>query len=75
VQGPVYKTMDLNFIKLIPLAGRKSVEVRVDAFNVFNTVNFTPTAGVSATTLSGYQLSVSGASSGRVVQLVGRFNW
>ena len=41
--------------------------------NAFDAVNFTPTAGVGGTTLSNYQ--ITGADSGRVIQLVARYNW
>ena len=73
IQSPIFRTMDLNFVKNIPFSGRRSVEFRIDALNVFDAVNFTAEDGVGSTTLSGWQ--ITGANSGRVVQLVFRVNW
>jgi hypothetical protein len=73
IQGPTIRNFDLNFVKSVRIQGRRSVEFRVDALNVLDMVNFTPTTAVGATTLSGWQLT--GADSGRVVQLVVRLNW
>ncbi len=73
IQAPIFRTMDLNIVKMIPLAGRRSLEIRIDALNVFDTVNFTPVTGIGSTVQSGYQ--ITGATSGRVVQLVTRVNW
>ena len=73
IHGPIFRTADLNVVKTIRMAGRRSVEVRVDALNVFDFVNFTPETGIGQTSLAGYQ--VDSATSGRVVQLVVRFNW
>ena len=73
IQGPLFWTMDLNVVKIIPLAGRQSFEVRVDAFNLFNTVNFDPETGIGSTTRDGWK--VDSATSGRVVQIVTRFSF
>lgn len=73
IMGPIFRTMDLNLVKDIRIAGRKSIQFRIDALNVFDAVNFDATTGIGSTTLSGYQ--VDSATSGRVVQLVARFNW
>lgn len=40
IQGPGQATVDLNFNKTIPLNGARRLEVRVEAFNLFNRVNF-----------------------------------
>ena len=73
IMGPIFRTMDLNIVKDVRIAGRKSIQFRIDALNVFDAVNFNPTTGIGQTTLSGYQ--ITSATSGRVVQLVARFNW
>ena len=33
--------LDLSTSRIIPVAGRRRLEIRLDAFNVLNTVNFT----------------------------------
>ncbi len=71
--GPVFKTVDLNFRKLVTLSGRKTLEFRMDMLNVFDIVNFTPVTGVSSTTDAGYQ--ITGANSARTIQIVSRFSW
>lgn len=73
VQGPVFRTMDLNVVKQVRLNNRRSLEFRIDALNLFDAVNFTPVSGIGSTAVSGYQ--ITGATSGRTVQLVARFNW
>jgi len=73
ITGPTYRTADISIVKEIRLAGRQNVQLRVDMLNAFDAVNFTPTAGVGGTTLSNYQ--ITSADSGRIVQLVARYNW
>jgi hypothetical protein len=65
--------MDLSIAKDVRVSGNKTVQVRFDLLNAFDVVNFTPITGVGGTTLSSYQ--ITGADSGRTIQLVMRFNW
>jgi hypothetical protein len=71
--GPTYRTADISIVKEIRLVGRQNVQLRVDMLNAFDAVNFTPVAGVGSSTLANYQITA--ADSGRVVQLVARYNW
>jgi hypothetical protein len=73
IQGPVFWTMDLNVVKVIPIGGRRSFEVRLDAFNLFDTVNYSPETGIGSTNRDGWK--VDSATSGRVLQLVTRFSF
>ena len=74
VTGPTYRTADISIVKEIRLAGRQNVQLRIDMLNVFDAVNFTPVGRRGRDrTLSNYQLT--GADSGRVIQLVARYNW
>jgi hypothetical protein len=73
IQGPVFWTMDLNVVKIIPVGGRRSFEVRLDAFNLFDTVNYSPETGIGSTNRDGWK--VDSATSGRVLQLVTRFSF
>jgi hypothetical protein len=40
VTGPMYWKVDMSFVKRIPVYKNVRVEVRMDLFNIFNTVNF-----------------------------------
>ena len=59
------------------------MEFRVDALNVFNSVNFIPLTGMTITNnrasgsaLSAYEVtSLTGTNTARVVQLVSRIRW
>ena len=77
ITGPVYRTMDISFLKEVRLAGRKNVQFRFDLLNAFDAVNLTPVAGVGSTTASGYEITQAngGANFGRTIQFVTRFNW
>src|SRR4029077_682003 len=44
VRGPNYWTMDMAASKSVALGGRARLQIRVEAFNLFNRVNFTPPA-------------------------------
>ena len=80
VTGPFYKNFDMSIVKDVRIQGRQSIQFRIDMLNMLDNVNFTPVAGVTpnstalpATVLSSYQ--ITGATSGRIIQLVARFNW
>jgi hypothetical protein len=40
VRGPDYRNVDLSLSRLVPAGGRAAVEVRAEAFNLLNRVNF-----------------------------------
>ena len=42
--GAGYFKTDMSFVKRFPVGRRINVEARMDLFNVFDTVNFTPTS-------------------------------
>jgi hypothetical protein len=44
VRGPNYWTMDMAASKSVPLGGQARLQIRIEAFNLFNRVNFTPPA-------------------------------
>jgi len=46
IEGPGQATVDLNFSKTLPVGGARRLEVRVEAFNLFNRVNFGVPANV-----------------------------
>jgi hypothetical protein len=77
VRGPRLVRFDLSAVKRTPIRGRLNFEFRAELLNAFNTPWFTPVTGLNDNnlynTLSSF--NVTGADSGREVQLVWRINW
>ncbi len=71
--GPYFKNLDISVVKEVRLQGRQGIQFRVDMLNVLDNVVFTPVNGVGNTVQSGFL--ITGATSGRIIQLVARFNW
>jgi hypothetical protein len=38
--GPDFKTLDMNLGKSLPMGGSRALELRIEAFNLFNRANF-----------------------------------
>ena len=83
VQGPLFQQHDLSVVKRIGLWGNVNAEIRVDALNVFDNVNFSPQSGLTATTnrMSGasqtaYETTaLTGVNTSRILQVVSRIRW
>jgi hypothetical protein len=65
---------DLSFSKEVRITGRQALQFRIDALNVFDHTNFSPVDGVGGNDRSDFLID-DDLSSGRVVQLVIRYNW
>ena len=65
--------MALTPSEAIPIPGRAPLAWVQPMLNALGLVNFDPASGVGNTTVADWQ--VEDASSGRVIQLVMRFNW
>ena len=72
VTGPRLVRFDLSAVKRIPLRGRLNAEFRAEFLNAFNTPWFSPVTGVGD---DPDDYRVTGADSGREIQLVWRLNW
>jgi len=70
LRGPKYVQTDLSFAKMVPLGGPTKVQVRIDIFNAFNTVNFNNPNGVFGSSSFG---RISSALPMRQMQLGFRF--
>ncbi|HEY8551627.1 MAG TPA: TonB-dependent receptor [Vicinamibacterales bacterium] len=70
VEGPGTKLVDLNLQKRIRVSGSRTLELRVDVFNLFNTPQFGTPGRVLGTPSFGV---ISSAGPGRQVQLGTRF--
>lgn len=83
VQGPLFKQFDFSVVKRLDIVGRINAEIRLDALNVFDHVNFAPVSGLTFTSnrASGsapasYEVSgLTGTNTARVLQIVSRIRW
>jgi hypothetical protein len=53
VRGPNYWTFDFALTKQVALAGEARVQLRLEAFNLFNRVNYTAPSGNRSTAAFG----------------------
>jgi hypothetical protein len=72
VTGPTMVRFDLSAAKRVPIKGRVNFEFRAEFLNAFNTPWFTAVAEASN---DPDDYRVTGAQSGREVQLIFRVNW
>ena len=72
VTGPRLVRFDISTTKRIPIKGRVNAEFRAEFLNAFNHPWFSPVAGVGD---DPDDFRVTGADSGRVVQLISRISW
>ena len=76
VTGPLLREFDIAVSKRIALFGSANLELRAEALNAFNHVNYTPNSGISATTATGWEVNgLTGTNAARVLQLIGRINF
>jgi hypothetical protein len=76
VTGPMFKQFDIAVSKRITLFGRSNLELRVEALNAFNNVNFEPEDGIGGDAFNDYEVGgFLGQNAARVVQFIGRINW
>jgi hypothetical protein len=71
-RGPAMYRFDLSTEKRIPVKGRVNFIFRAEMLNAFNTPWFTPVTGVGS---DPDDYRVTGATSGRDIQLIFRVNW
>jgi outer membrane receptor protein involved in Fe transport len=66
IRGPGFASTDLSLFKNVELGGPRRIQIRVEAFNVFNQVRFNnPAAAISTPATFG---RISSAQDGRVIQ-------
>jgi len=66
IRGPGFASTDLSLFKNVELGGARRIQVRVEAFNLFNQVRFNQPGGALGTPNFG---KITTAQDGRVVQL------
>ncbi len=88
VRGPMVTKVDMSFVKRFNLGGSRRIEARMDLYNVFDRVNFTPVTGLAAASgaagsaLSGWEVTTamrdanaSQDPGGRITSFALRFSW
>jgi hypothetical protein len=82
ITGPGYFKTDMSFVKRVLVSRRANVELRMDIFNVFNTINFTPTSRNSANAVTGWDVTAAAQDvnasqdlGGRITQFGLRFTF
>ena len=72
IYGPADATTDFAILRNIDLPRSTRFQIRAEFFNAFNQVNFnSPNTTLSSTTFG----RITGAGSGRVIQLAGKLIW
>ena len=66
IRGPGFASTDLSLFKNVELGGTRRIQVRIEAFNLFNQVRFNQPGGALGTPNFG---KITTAQDGRVVQL------
>lgn len=59
ITGPKYWKVDMSFVKRFAIVKTVKVEARMDLYNVFNTINFTPVGPTSTSSTAGMGSSVT----------------
>jgi hypothetical protein len=75
VRGPQLVRFDLSTSKRVRIKGRVNAEFRAEFLNAFNHPWFGPVSGIDVNDFDPDDLRVTGADSGRVVQLISRVSW
>jgi len=70
VRGPSYRDVDLSVMRRVPVGRARSLELRLEVFNLLNTANFNAPAAQFGTASFG---TITTALDPRVVQLAAKF--
>ena len=70
VRGPAYRDVDLALMRRIPVGGGRSIELRGEVFNLFNTPNFNQPNAVAGAANFG---TITSALDPRVAQIAAKF--
>jgi hypothetical protein len=74
VRGPDFTSTDVALIKSLPLFNQRSIELRFEGFNIFNTPHFAqPNATFGSSAFGSITSTVGGDQ--RLIQLGGKFNF
>jgi hypothetical protein len=73
--GPGIVNYDMELHKSVPLGESRSLELRLEAFNVFNHAQFYGAASVNGNITSGNFGQITSAAAPRLVQVATRFSF
>ena len=82
ISAPWYGKTDFAFVKKFRVGGNRLIEARMDLYNVFNNINFTPIGVQTGSAVSSWEvtaaardLNASQDAGGRITSFGLRFNW
>ena len=82
ITSPWFGKTDFAFVKRFRIGGARSIEARMDLYNVFNNINFTPIGVQTGSAVSSWEvtaaardLNASQDAGGRITSFGLRFNW
>jgi hypothetical protein len=82
ITSPWYGKTDFAFVKRFRLGGNRTVEARMDLYNVFDNINFTPVGVSTGSTVASWEvtsaardLNASQDAGGRITSFGLRFSW
>jgi len=82
ITSPWFGKTDFAFVKRFRLGGVRSIEARMDLYNVFNNINFNPIGVQTGSAVSSWEvtgaardLNASQDAGGRITSFGLRFNW
>jgi hypothetical protein len=81
IRGPKYFKTDISLVKRVDLIKRSKLEMRMDIFNLFDTINFTPTTAMGSAitswqiTAAAQDVNASQDPGGRITQFGLRITW
>lgn len=81
ITGPKYWKVDMSLVKRVNLVKNLRLEARMDLFNIFDTVNFTPTGSMGSSynswqvTSGAQDVNASQDPGGRITQFGLRITW
>jgi hypothetical protein len=82
ITAPWYGKTDFSFVKRFGLGGNRFIEARMDLYNVFDNINFTPINYSTGSSMSNWEvtsaardLNASQDAGGRITSFGLRFSW
>lgn len=82
ITSPWYGKTDFAFVKRFRMGGTRSFEARMDLYNVFDNINFTPIGVQTGSAVSSWEVTTSARdlnasqdAGGRITSFGLRFNW
>jgi Carboxypeptidase regulatory-like domain len=82
ISAPWFGKTDMSFVKRFSIGGSRTVEARMDLYNIFDNINFTPLGVQTGSSRSSWEVTgaardvnASQDAGGRITSFGLRFNW